>query len=110
MNAEAVGEPLLRPQPAADPEVERDAAVRAARRDEPDVGDLVPRAVERAAGDRDFEFARQVRELVVVEEVPVDGEREGLGVDELRGVDAGEGEARDVARVILARRFKSSFF
>ncbi len=102
VRAEAVGEALLRAEAAADPQIEHDLAVRAPQGDEADVRDLVAGAVERAARNRDLELARQVRELAVVEEVVVHGERQRLGVDELVRRDAGERAARDVARDVAA--------
>ncbi len=59
-------------------------------------------AADAAAGDGDFVFAREIRELGVVGHVPADLVQLAVRVDDLLGIDAGDGAADDVAGVIAA--------
>jgi len=59
-------------------------------------------APDGAAGDGDFELAGEVVELGVAVELAGDGEGERGSVDELVGVEAGDGAAGDVADDVAA--------
>ena len=69
---------------------------------EGDVVDLRVGAPEGAAGDRDFELARQVVELRVRREHVRDFDGERRRVDEFVAVEAGERAAGDVPRHVSA--------
>ena len=69
---------------------------------EGNVIDLRVVAPERAAGDRELEFAWQVVKGVVGAESLGDAERERRGIYELMTVEAGERAAGDVANDVAA--------
>src|SRR5262245_14819852 len=90
-------------EPAADPDGVADLAGRMARRGEADVVDLGIRAPRAAARDRDLELPRQVVEGGVAVQHARRLEHDGRGVDQLVGIEAGDGAAGDVAGHVPAR-------
>src|SRR6185503_4671097 len=91
--------PLL----AADGDVEPRDLAPVPRRDgrgHRDVLGLAGRAVLDAAGDRDVELPRQVRERLVAEEDLLEGRRDRRGVEELTWRQAGGRAADDAADVV----------
>ena len=96
--AEPLGEHRVGRQPAADPDVEAGAVLGVLDADEGDVVDLVHDVLQRVAGDRGLELARQVRVLRVADEAVadlVDGRRR---VDDLVGGDPGHRASRGSTR------------
>ena len=65
-----------------------------------DVLGLAAGAVIEAAGDRDVELAREVRELLVAEEDTLEADRDRRGVEELAGRETGRRTSDDAADVV----------
>ena len=74
----------------------------AAQAEDADAIDVRLGAPDAAPGDGDFVFAREIREIGVVGHVPVDLEHLLVAIDDLLGIDAGDGAADDVAGIIAA--------
>ena len=90
-----------RAQPATDPHVVADHAVLVDRH-QPDVVDLVLRAVMHAGRYRHLELAGQVRELAVTDERPLQVGHQRSRVDQLVAVDSGQRATHDVAPYVAA--------
>src|SRR5271157_98691 len=65
--------------------------------------DLRIRAPYFATGDADFEFARQVVELSIANELPIRLHHQWRSVVEFVGINSGQGAPGDVARVVPTR-------
>ena len=92
-----------RPPPPTRTENPVSTARRLRDRRETDVVDLGDAAPRGAAGDGDFEFARQVVELGVAAELAVDLQGQGRGIAEFVRVETGDRAAGDVPGDVAAR-------
>src|SRR6202044_3759512 len=87
----------------ADQHVETDGAVCPFGRPQPDVVDLDPSAVLRAARDGDLELARQIGVLTVARKERGNGLSHGQCGDDFLLVDARDGARADVACGVATR-------
>src|SRR3990172_878167 len=91
-------------EPAADPDRKADfPRFRVGEGGDADIVDFGVGAPDPTARDRDLVLARKVVELGIPVEHPRRRVNEGRGVYDLVGVDAGQGAAGDIPRVVPAR-------